>query len=98
MNKKIYILKKDLPDVKAGSEYTPIMGIGYCKGQSCFLSKYVENNSEWFELKHKHSFTIEDMEDCFEQSRLTQPMIGFKYDTFEEYFNDIYPLSDKENK
>jgi hypothetical protein len=30
------------------------------------------------------------MKDCFEQSRLTHPMVGFKFDTFEDYFNQKF--------
>jgi hypothetical protein len=31
-------------------------------------------------------FTIDDLRRCFEESRLTHPMAGFKHDTFEQYF------------
>lgn len=30
-------------------------------------------------------YTESDMRKCFEESRLTQPLIGFKYDTFEDF-------------
>lgn len=33
------------------------------------------------------AFTKEDLRDAFEQSRLTNPMVGFKYDTFEDFVN-----------
>ncbi len=32
-------------------------------------------------------YTEEDMEECFEESRLTNLMVGFKYDTFEDFIN-----------
>lgn len=34
--------------------------------------------------KYKH-FTLDDMKQCFEESRLTHCMTGFKHDTFNDY-------------
>jgi hypothetical protein len=39
--------------------------------------------------KIKNEFTLDDMLKCFEESRLTHPMIGFKHLTFEEYLTFI---------
>lgn len=39
----------------------------------------------------KYKFTEEDMRNCFEQSRLTHPMVGFKHDTFDEYLKALHP-------
>jgi hypothetical protein len=32
----------------------------------------------------------EQIENAFEESRLTYPMIGFKHQTFEQYYNETY--------
>jgi len=32
----------------------------------------------------------EQIEDAFEESRLTYPMIGFKHQTFQQYYNETY--------
>lgn len=34
-------------------------------------------------------YTTEDLKNCFEQSRLTHPMVGFKHDTFEDLIESI---------
>jgi|JI9StandDraft_1071089.scaffolds.fasta_scaffold382813_2 hypothetical protein len=36
-------------------------------------------------FKHNEIFTIEDLRKCFDESRLTHPMVGFKHDTFDQY-------------
>ena len=33
----------------------------------------------------KNNYTIEDIQEAFEQSRLTNPIVGFKYDTWNDY-------------
>ena len=47
---------------------------------------HAEYMREW---RKRNSFTLIDMKRCFEQSRLTNPMIGFKHDTFEDYIKSI---------
>jgi len=37
----------------------------------------------------KKKYTKEDMRNCFNESRLTHPMMGFKHETFEYYFKTI---------
>jgi hypothetical protein len=32
----------------------------------------------------------EQIEEAFSESRLTHPMAGFKYDTFDEYYDQTY--------
>jgi hypothetical protein len=32
----------------------------------------------------------EQIEDAFSESRLTHPMIGFKHESFNDYFNETY--------
>lgn len=95
MNKsKTYILKKDLPDAKAGSEYVLSENgflYGKLSGGSSYHNEVVENSPEWFEEKKPllKQYTIDDMRLCFNESRLTNPMIGFIHDTFEEFIKNI---------
>jgi hypothetical protein len=37
----------------------------------------------------------EQIEDAFEESRLTHPMIGFKHETFEDYYNETFNTTTK---
>lgn len=39
---------------------------------------------------NQKTFTEADMQYCFEQSRLTHPMVGFKYDTFEDFKSAVH--------
>lgn len=41
---------------------------------------------------------IEEMEDAFNEARLTHPMIGFKHTTFEDYINSKSPLTKYPNQ
>jgi hypothetical protein len=58
---------------------------------------------EWLVSQQKHNrfFDIEtieqakqmeneQIENAFEESRLTYPMIGFKHQRFEQYYNETY--------
>lgn len=56
-------------------------------GGYCYCVEFVEQ-TDWFEevKELKREFTLEDMRTCFNEARLTHPMVGFKYDTFEDYF------------
>lgn len=50
----------------------------------------LEKNAAFVALKamaKEPAYTTEDLRDAFEQSRLTNPMVGFKYDTFEDFIN-----------
>ena len=60
------------------------------------IETVINNNSEWVDLiddaNNNRLYTItdmkytdKDMEDCFNESRVTNPIVGFKYDTYEEY-------------
>ena len=40
-------------------------------------------------LMKEHKYTIEDLKKCFEESRLTHHIIGFKHQTFEEFLITI---------
>jgi len=37
----------------------------------------------------------EQMLNAFEESRLTHPMIGFKHETFTEYYNETFNTNEK---
>jgi hypothetical protein len=37
----------------------------------------------------------EQMVNAFEESRLTHPMIGFKHETFVEYYNETFNTNEK---
>ena len=37
----------------------------------------------------------EQIEDAFEKSRLTHPMIGFKHKTFKDYYNETFNTNEK---
>jgi hypothetical protein len=37
----------------------------------------------------------EQIEDAFEESRLTHPMIGFKHETFEDYYKKTFKTNEK---
>jgi hypothetical protein len=37
----------------------------------------------------------EQIEDAFEESRLTHPMIGFKHETFEDYYKKTFNTNEK---
>lgn len=43
-------------------------------------------NSEKINDNIRH---LDELRDCFEQSRLTHPMIGFKHETFEDYLKEL---------
>lgn len=42
-----------------------------------------------FKRKDEKTYTASQMKECFWESRLTNPMIGFKHDTFEDYLKTI---------
>jgi hypothetical protein len=37
----------------------------------------------------------EQMLNAFEESRLTHPMIGFKHETFKDYYNETFNTNEK---
>ena len=51
------------------------------------LRKLGKQKAEYIIAEHK--YTIEDLKNCFEQSRLTHPMVGFKHDTFEQFISSL---------
>jgi hypothetical protein len=65
-----------------------------------FLEAIKERNPESYNFSKSQnrvtasacaSVCIEEMRKAFEQSRLTHPMVGFKYDTFEDYLKSLQP-------
>lgn len=92
--KKTYILQKDLPDSKAGDEYiwSAIHEVYYLNGDigaSSWQGDAIENNPDWFLEKKEKIYTEEDMRKCFEAARLTHPMVGFRYDIFNDYLKTL---------
>jgi hypothetical protein len=67
MKSKTYILLKDLPDVKAGAEFTMDFGF-YQYGKYTYYKKDVETNPEWFKLKEEKEFTESQMMRMFDLS------------------------------
>jgi hypothetical protein len=51
-------------------------------------STMVQEQIEWFEQAKE--IEKEQMVNAFEESRLTHPMIGFKHETFVEYYNETF--------
>jgi hypothetical protein len=47
---------------------------------------------EWEEALKMEKKKIED---AFEESRLTHPMIGFKHETFKDYYNETFNTNEK---
>jgi hypothetical protein len=41
-------------------------------------------------LLHLKSMHKEEIENAWKESRLTHPMIGFKHETFEQYYEQTY--------
>ena len=54
------------------------------KLESIDLSKWHNNL-----IKQSKEMEKEQTERAFNESRLTHPMIGFKHETFEDYWNEI---------
>lgn len=49
------------------------------------LKVVIDMISKDFVLKER-----QDLLECFKESRLTHPMIGFKHETFVDYYNSVY--------
>jgi len=122
MNNNTYILLKDLPDAKAGTElvfdgngtydYKSHRTVeGDDETLSWYRKEFVENNPSWFKLKEhpiqeeQSVFSAEKItqqldklnfaEEAFNAARLTHQMVGFKFDTFQD-FAQSKPLPTKE--
>lgn len=97
-NMKNYILLRDLPDAERGTRLIWDEGANaFYYEKTWWVSPYNRNyltagqvtqSPEWFceeNIQVEQKYTIEDMQYCFEQSRLTHPMVGFKYDSFLDF-------------
>lgn len=153
---KSYILQKDLPKIKAGTEF--IFNKEFCVYEfrlseddyTQYSQQEIDECQEWFKIKepnprlvighqfitggNKFTFSdytdisiskerlseiliaesknelelygvatgehsgnkyytekrhIELLEECFNESRLTNPLVGFKHDTFSDYMNNL---------
>lgn len=51
----------------------------------CDTAKSIRENIQQAKEMHR-----EEMEEAFNESRKTHPMIGFKHETFEQYYNETY--------
>ena len=49
--------------------------------------EFISNNKIWEQAKKMEQ---EQIKDAFNESRLTNPMIGFKHNNFEQYYNETY--------
>jgi hypothetical protein len=47
------------------------------------------------ELAEAKEMEKERMINAFEESRLTHPMIGFKHETFKDYYNETFNTNEK---
>jgi hypothetical protein len=63
------------------------------------LSKFLYGKSEFTDandiLIKAKEMEKEQIEDAFEESRLTHPMIGFKHETFEDYYKKTFNTKEK---
>ena len=53
------------------------------------LFKQGINPTPFVKTNNEKMFTLAQMKHCFEQSRLTHPMLGFKHLNFNEYLNSL---------
>jgi hypothetical protein len=44
----------------------------------------------WEDIVKAKEIEKQHNEDAFNESRLTHPMIGFKHETFEQYYNETF--------
>jgi hypothetical protein len=49
----------------------------------------IEDMMDSFAQQSEKKWADEDMKECFNESRLTHPMIGFKHTTFKEYLQTL---------
>jgi hypothetical protein len=56
--------------------------------------KFLPSDWEFLEEMSK-AMERQQMLNAFEESRLTHPMIGFKHETFKEYYNETFKTNEK---
>jgi hypothetical protein len=63
------------------------------------LSKFLYGKSEFTDandiLIKTKEMEQEQMLNAFEESRITHPMIGFKHETFKDYYNETFNTNEK---
>ncbi len=63
------------------------------------LSKFLYGKSEFTDandiLIKAKEMEQEQMLNAFEESRITHPMIGFKHETFKDYYNETFNTNEK---
>ena len=99
-NKKVYILQKDLPPFKEGTEFKENVNYyeAYCELDYMQLPKsLVEILPDLFKLKQEKLFTLRDAENIFNDSRLKLQLAGtiynlsgYKYNNFLHYMEVNY--------
>jgi len=55
-------------------------------------STMVQEQMQWFEQAKE--MEKEQMVNAFEESRLTHPMIGFKHETFKDYYKKTFKTNE----
>jgi hypothetical protein len=48
------------------------------------------SEEQYYHIEQAKEMEKEQIENAFEESRLTYPMIGFKHQTFEQYYSETY--------
>lgn len=66
-----------------GSSYLRTIGSDYTWSRAAF--RYHGEIPKEVHIFNKEAFTMSDMQKCFDESRLTHPMIGFKHDNLNDY-------------
>lgn len=91
INKKVYIVIKDIEGLSEGDEIEELGNIYFCFLKFIgFYRKDVENNSEYFKLKDRF-YTEEDMRNCFNASRSPVNKKTFEpiFMKYEDYIKSI---------
>lgn len=92
----VYKTNFDCRKIKAAIEEIINPPKGLTNEQIGELIKGMQNQPIEF-LKKGKEFTKEDLQEAFNKSRLTHPMLGFVYKDFTEYY-DLLPLITKASK
>lgn len=71
--------------------YAGNIDMHFCS-KKCFVNKFFKP-----EEKPQRELTTAALKDCFEESRLTHPMIGFKHATFEDYIASLLQAQNESN-
>ena len=67
--------------------------VDFLMGKLFDPSTMVSEQIQWFEQAKE--MEKEQMVNAFEKSRLTHPMIGFKHETFKDYYKETFNTNEK---